>query len=67
MSIPTRSIDRFVMQVRGASICINEALSEMLDWHLPESQGVKDYLEKVKTTLQMMGDQFDEAAHPKGK
>ena len=67
MSIPTRSIDRFVMQVRGASICINEAISEMLDWHLPGSEEVKNYLKNLETNLREIGNKFDEAAHPKGK
>jgi len=67
MSIPTRSIDNFVAQVRGASICVNNALSEMLDWNIPQAKEVKVFLEGVSKSLRLISDEFDKTAHPKEK
>lgn len=67
--VPTRSVDTFVANLRGASININNALAEIADWNLPNSSedALVEFLSKVAKDLRITADRFDEAAHGKNK
>lgn len=66
-NIPTKSVDNFVAQLRGAAYCINNALSETVDWPIPKVHldQTTNYLRTAAKVLREIGDEFDRAAHGK--
>lgn len=67
MNIPNKSINRFTIQLKGAAICINAALSELVDWPISEKAELQDYLQRSHDSLVLIANTFEKTAHGGGK